>query len=109
MAVLRRIRTSPQKLNLVAAMIRGQRASDALDMLMFSKKRVAADVRGCLMSAVANAENNHQLDVDDLYVTEAYVGKDVLLRRGRPRGRGRFGPIRKQFSRLTIVVREVME
>lgn len=109
MAKLRMLRTSPQKLNLVAAMIRGKRVERALTDLMFSNKRIAEDVRKCLQSAIANAENNHNLDVDELIVAEAYVGKNLTLKRGRPRARGRFGKIVKPFSELTIKVRQVEE
>tara|TARA_A100001011_G_scaffold353084_1_gene394338 strand:- start:413 stop:793 length:381 start_codon:yes stop_codon:yes gene_type:complete len=108
-AKLRMLRTSPQKLNLVAATIRGRRVDNALNVLTFSKKRIAIDVRKCLQSAIANAENNHNLDVDELVVTDAYVGKNVTLKRGRPRARGRFGRILKPFSELTIKVRQVEE
>ncbi len=109
MAKLRMLRTSPQKLNLVAAMIRGKKVDKALNDLAFSKRRIAQDVRKCLQSAVANAENNHGLDVDELIVAEAYVGKNLTLKRGRPRARGRFGKIMKPFSELTIKVREIEE
>ncbi|MDD9725032.1 50S ribosomal protein L22 [Roseovarius sp. SK2] len=109
MAKLRMLRTSPQKLNLVAAMIRGKKVDKALNDLTFSKKRIAQDVKKCLQSAVANAENNHNLDVDDLIVAEAYVGKNLIMKRGRPRARGRFGRILKPFSEITIKVREVEE
>ncbi len=109
MAKLRMLRTSPQKLNLVAAMIRGKKVDKALADLTFSNKRVAQDVRKCLQSAIANAENNHNLDVDELIVAEAYVGKNLVLKRGRPRARGRFGRILKPFSELTIKVREIEE
>ena len=109
MAKLRMLRTSPQKLNLVAAMIRGKRVDRALNDLTFSKKRIAIDVRKCLQSAIANAENNHSLDVDELVVAEAYVGKNMTLKRGRPRARGRFGRILKPFSELTIKVRQLEE
>ncbi len=109
MAKLRMLRTSPQKLNLVAAMIRGKRVDRALTDLTFSKKRISDDVRKCLQSAIANAENNHNLDVDELVVAEAYVGKNLVLKRGRPRARGRFGALRKPFSELTIKVREIEE
>ncbi|PIE10105.1 MAG: 50S ribosomal protein L22 [Rhodobacterales bacterium] len=108
-AKLRMLRTSPQKLNLVAAMIRGKKVEKALSDLTFSKKRIAGDVKKCLQSAIANAENNHQLDVDELVVSEAYVGKNLVMKRGRPRARGRFGALRKPFSELTIVVRQVEE
>ena len=106
MAKLRMLRTSPQKLNLVAQMIRGKKVDKALIDLTFSNKRIAADVKKCLQSAIANAENNHNLDVDELFVAEAYVGKNMTLKRGRPRARGRFGKILKPFSELTILVRQ---
>jgi large subunit ribosomal protein L22 len=109
MAKLRMLRTSPQKLNLVAQMIRGKSVDKALADLTFSKKRIAVDVKKCLQSAIANAENNHNLDVDELVVAEAYVGKNMVMKRGRPRGRGRFGKIVKPFSELTITVRQVEE
>jgi large subunit ribosomal protein L22 len=107
MAVARNLRVSPQKLNLVAAMIRGKKIDTALADLEFSRKRIAGDVRRCVMSAVANAENNHGLDVNDLVVAEAYVGKNLLIKRFHARGRGRSGRIVKPFSQLTVVVREV--
>ncbi len=106
MAKVRMLRTSPQKLNLVAQMIRGKKVDKALTDLTFSNKRIAADVKKCLQSAIANAENNHNLDVDELIVAEAYVGKNMTLKRGRPRARGRFGKILKPFSELTILVRQ---
>jgi len=106
-AVARMLRISPQKLNLVAQLIRGKKVSTALADLQFSTKRIARDVKKCLESAVANAENNHELDVDDLIVAEAHVGKALVLKRFHPRGRGRMGQILKPFSHLTIVVREV--
>lgn len=109
MAKARMLRTSPQKLNLVAAMIRGKKVDKALADLAFSKKRIAADVRKCLQSAIANAENNHGLDVDELVVAEAWVGKNLVMKRGRPRARGRFGRILKPFSELTIKLRQVEE
>ncbi len=109
MAKLRMLRTSPQKLNLVAAMIRGKKVEKALADLTFSKKRIAQDVKKCLQSAIANAENNHNLDVDELVVAEAFVGKNLVMKRGRPRARGRFGKIMKPFSELTIKVRQVEE
>ena len=109
MAVNRMIRISPQKLNLVAEMIRGKPVDAALSMLTFSKKRIAEDVKKTLQSAVANAENNHGLDIDELVVAEAWVGKNMVLKRGRPRARGRFGRIMKPFSQLTIKVRQVEE
>lgn len=107
MAKLKMLRISPQKLNLVAGLIRGKKVEKALTDLTFSKKRISDDVRKCLQSAIANAENNHGLDVDELVVAEAYVGKNLTLKRGRPRARGRFGKIMKPFSELTIKVRQV--
>jgi len=109
MAKLRMLKTSPQKLNLLAGLIRGKKVDRALNDLTFSKKRIAADVRKCLQSAIANAENNHNLDVDELIVSEAYVGKNLTMKRGRPRARGRFGRIIKPFSELTIKVRQLEE
>ncbi|WP_050525455.1 50S ribosomal protein L22 [Pseudorhodobacter aquimaris] len=106
MAVAKMLRTSPQKLNLVAGLIRGKKVDKALADLTFSKKRIAQDVKKCLQSAIANAENNHGLDVDELIVAEAYCGKNLTLKRGRPRARGRFGKIMKPFSQLTILVRQ---
>ena len=106
-AVARMLRISPQKLNLVAGLIRGKRVATALADLEFSRKRIAKDVRKCLQSAIANAENNHDLDVDDLVVAEAHVGKALVIKRFHPRGRGRMGRIFKPFANLTIVVREV--
>ena len=106
-AVARMLRISPQKLNLVAGLIRGKKVSMALADLEFSRKRIARDVRKCLESAIANAENNHDLDVDDLVVSEAFVGKALVMKRSTPRGRGRVGRIFKPFSNLTIVVRQV--
>ena len=108
-AVNKQIKTSPQKLNLVAAMIRGKTVEEAQTMLSFSKRRVAGEVRKTLLSAVANAENNHELDPDRLIVAEAYVGKSLVLRRFRARARGRVGRILKKFSRITIIVRELEE
>ncbi len=100
------MRTSPQKLNLVAQMIRGKPADRAVADLTFSKRRIANEVRKVLQSAIANAENNHQLDVDRLYVKEATVGKTFVVKRFRARARGRAGRIIKPFSNLTVVVRE---
>ena len=108
-AVSRMLKTSPQKLNLVAAMIRNKPVGKALADLTFSRKRVSEDVKKTPQSAIANAENNHGLDVDELIVAEAWVGKNLVLKRGQPRARGRFGRILKPFSRLRIVVREVEE
>jgi large subunit ribosomal protein L22 len=106
-AVARMLRVSPQKLNLVAQLIRGKKVAAALADLEFSRKRIARDVRKCLESAIANAENNHDLDVDDLVVAEAHVGKALVIKRFHPRGRGRMGRIFKPFANLTIVVRQV--
>ena len=106
-AKARMLRTSPQKLNLVAALIRGKRVEKALADLTFSKRRIAGDVKKCLQSAIANAENNHNLDVDSLVVAEAWVGKNLVMKRGRPRARGRYGRIMKPFSELTITVRQI--
>ena len=103
------LRTSPQKLNLVAALIRGKKVEKALADLTFSHKRIAGDVKKCLQSAIANAENNHNLDVDNLIVAEAWVGKNLVMKRGRPRARGRYGKIMKPFSEITIKVRQVEE
>ena len=106
-AVLRTIRVSPQKLNLVATLIRGKKVGSALADLEFSRKRIAETVRKTLQSAIANAENNHNLDVDALVVAEAYVGKSIQMKRFHARGRGRASRVTKPFSHLTIVVREV--
>ena len=108
-AVLRTIRVSPQKLNLVAALIRGKKVSSALADLEFSRKRIAGTVKKTLESAIANAENNHNLDVDALVVAEAFVGKSIVMKRFNARGRGRANRIEKPYSHLTIVVREVEE
>jgi large subunit ribosomal protein L22 len=108
-AVTRTIRVSPQKLNLVAALIRGKKVDRALAELEFSRKRIAGTVRKTLESAIANAENNHDLDVDSLIVAEAYVGKSIVMKRFHVRGRGRASRILRPFSHLTIVVREVQE
>jgi large subunit ribosomal protein L22 len=109
MAKTKMLRTSPQKLNLVAALIRGKKVDKALADLTFSKKRISDDVKKCLQSAIANAENNHGLDVDTLIVAEAWVGKNLVMKRGRPRARGRFGKIMKPFSEITIKVRQIEE
>jgi large subunit ribosomal protein L22 len=106
-AVARMLRVSPQKLNLVAGLIRGKKVASALADLEFSRKRIAQDVRKCVMSAVANAENNHGLDVNELIVAEAYVGKNLVMKRFNPRGRGRMAKIMKPFAQLTVVVRQV--
>ena len=108
-AVLRAVRVSPRKLDLVAATIRGKKASSAVNELTFSKKRIAQDVKKALNSAIANAENNHNLDVDRLIVAEASVGKGLVMKRFQTRGRGRSAGIIKPFAHLTIVVRERAE
>lgn len=108
-AVLRNLRISPQKLNLVATMIRGMDAEKALAALTFSRRRISDDVKKVVQSAIANAENNHQLDVDRLFIKEASVGKAITMRRFRPRARGRTGRIRKPFSHLTVIVSERQE
>ena len=108
-AVAKMMRVSPQKLNLVAEMIRGKKVATALAELEFSRKRISGQVRKALQSAIANAENNHDLDVDSLVVAEAHVGKALVMKRFRPRARGRAARIVKPFSNLTVVVREVEE
>ncbi|NQV21262.1 MAG: 50S ribosomal protein L22 [Rhodospirillales bacterium] len=105
-AMCKMLRVSPIKLNWVASSIRGMKVEQALSELTFSKKRISNDVKKVLQSAIANAENNHQLDADQLYVAEAFVGKDLVMKRFRARARGRAGRINKPFSRLTIIVRE---
>ncbi len=108
-AVTRLIRVSPQKLNLVAQLIRGKKVDRALADLTFSRKRIAKDVKKTLESAIANAENNHDLDVDALVVSEAYVGKNIVMKRIQARARGRAARILKPFSQMTVVVRQVEE
>jgi len=108
-ATCKMVRISPQKLNLVAGLIRGKKVERALADLTFSKRRIAGDVKKVLESAIANAENNHGLDVDSLVVAEASVGKSLVMKRFRPRARGRTGKILKPFSRIRILVREVEE
>jgi large subunit ribosomal protein L22 len=108
-AVTRLLRVSPQKLNLVAQLIRGKKVDVALADLTFSRKRIAQEVKKTLESAVANAENNHDLDVDTLVVAEAFVGKNLVMKRWKPRARGRVGRITKPFSQLTVIVRQVEE
>ena len=108
-AIAKNIRISPQKLNLVAELIRGKKVNEAMADLEFSRKRVAQDVRKCVMSAVANAENNHGLDVDELVVAEAYVGKNIVMKRFAARGRGRGFQVLKPFSQITVVVRQKAE
>ena len=108
-AVAKNIRVSPIKLNQVATSIRGMKAEKALAELTFSRKRISNEVRKVLESAIANAENNHDLDVDALVVAEAHVGKNMVMKRWKPRARGRVGKIVKPFSQITIVVKEVEE
>ena len=108
-AVTRLMRVSPYKLNLLAQLIRGKKVDRALADLAFSRKRVAKDVKKTLQSAIANAENNHDLDVDALVVAEAYVGKNLVLKRVRPRARGRSARILKPFAQITVVLRQVEE
>ena len=108
-AVVRNLRVSPRKLNLVAGLIRGKKVDHALADLEFSRKRIAQDVRKGVMSAVANAENNHNLDVNDLVVSEAWVGKNLVMKRFQARGRGRASSIIKPFSQITIIVRQTAD
>ncbi len=108
-AVARNLRVSPQKLNLVAGLIRGKKVDQAIADLQFSRKRIANDVRKCVMSAVANAENNHGLDVNELIVAEAWVGKNLIMRRFMARGRGRAASVTKPFSQITVIVRQTDE
>ena len=105
-AVATRLRISPQKLNLVAALIRGKKAEKAVTDLAFSRRRIAGDVKKVLESAIANAENNHGLDVDQLWVKEAFVGKSLVMKRWKARARGRVGRVKKPFSKLTVIVEE---
>ena len=109
MVYVKALRISPRKLNLLAQLIRGKAANTALAELTFSKRRIAADVKKALQSAIANAENNHQLDVDKLYVKEATVGRGLVMKRLHTRGRGRSARVEKWFSNLTVVVRERAE
>lgn len=106
LATTKNLKVSMQKLNLVATMIRGKKVEKAMNELQFSRKRIAQDVLKTLKSAVANAENNHNLDIDELYVNEAYVGKNLVLKRWKARARGRVGRIKKPFSQLTVVVKQ---
>jgi large subunit ribosomal protein L22 len=108
-AVARNLRVSPRKLDLVAGLIRGKKVGAALADLEFSRKRIAQDVRKCVMSAVANAENNHGLDVNELVVSEAYVGKNLIMKRFAARGRGRASSITKPFAQITVIVRQKAE
>tara|TARA_B100001939_G_scaffold341810_1_gene351955 strand:+ start:903 stop:1274 length:372 start_codon:yes stop_codon:yes gene_type:complete len=107
LATTKNLKISMQKLNLVAAMIRGKKVEKAINDLQFSRKRIAQDVLKTLKSAVANAENNHNLDIDELYVNEAYVGKNLVLKRWKARARGRVGRIKKPFSQITVVVKQL--
>ncbi len=108
-AVTRSIRVSPRKLNEVAATIRGMKVDKALAELTFSRRRIAKDVKKTLESAIANAENNHDLDINNLVVSQAWVGKNLVMKRFMPNARGRVGKIEKFFSELTIIVREEKE
>jgi large subunit ribosomal protein L22 len=108
-AVINRIRVSPRKLNLVAALIRGMDVNGALNQLTFSSKRIAGDVKKALQSAIANAENNHNLNVDSLYIKEAYVGKNLVMKRMHTRGRGKSARVLRPFANLTLIVREKEE
>ncbi|KAF0230962.1 MAG: large subunit ribosomal protein [Beijerinckiaceae bacterium] len=108
-AVARNLRVSPQKLNLVAQLIRGKKVSTALADLEFSQKRIARDVKKCLESAIANAENNHDLDIDALVVSQAFVGKSIVMKRIQFHGRGKTGRVIKPFSNITIIVRQAGE
>ena len=105
--VLKSIRVSPQKLGLVVDLIRGKPVDEALAQLSFCKKRIAVDVKKALWSAISNAENNHNLDIDRLYISSAWVGRELILKRHQPRAKGRAGSIKKQFSNLTLVVTEI--
>tara|TARA_Y100001935_G_C17209180_1_gene459160 strand:+ start:591 stop:962 length:372 start_codon:yes stop_codon:yes gene_type:complete len=107
LATTKNLKISMQKLNLVAAMIRGKKVEKAMNDLQFSRKRISQDVLKTLKSAVANAENNHNLDIDELYVNEAYVGKNLVLKRWKARARGRVGRIKKPFSQITVVVKQL--
>ena len=108
-AVARMLRVSPQKLNLLAQLIRGKKVDKALADLTFSRKRIARDVKKTLESAIANAENNHDLDVDALIVSEAYVGKGLVMKRLKPSARGRASRIERPFAQITVIVRQVEE
>ena len=105
-AVATQLRVSPQKLNLVATLIRGKKAERAVTDLAFSRRRIAGDVKKVLESAIANAENNHGLDVDQLWVKEVFVGKGLVMKRWKARARGRVGRVKKPFSKLTVIVEE---
>ena len=105
-AINKNIRTSPRKLSLVCNFIKGKKAEEALKQLQFTRKKIAIDVSKTVKSAISNAENNHQLDIDNLFVKEAFVGKSLVMKRYRPRAKGRASPIKKPFSRLTIILQE---
>ena len=108
-AINKNVRTSPRKLSLVLNFIKGKKADLALRDLQFSRKRIAKDVSKTVKSAISNAENNFQYDIDDLFIKEAYVGKSIVMKRFRPRAKGRASPIKKPFSRITIVLAEKKE
>lgn len=108
-AKLRMLRVSPRKLNDVASLVRRAKVSEALVQLEFSRKRISQDVKKCLMSAIANAENNHNMDVDKLYIRDILVGKAIVMKRFMPRARGRAGKIRKMLSNITITLTEIQE
>ncbi|MAH74687.1 MAG: 50S ribosomal protein L22 [Candidatus Pelagibacter sp. TMED197] len=108
-AINKNVRTSPRKLSLVLNFIKGKKADKALRDLEFSRKRIAKEVSKTVKSAISNAENNHQYDIDNLFVKEAYVGKSLVMKRFRPRAKGRASPIKKPFSRITIVLEEKKE
>ena len=105
-AVNKNVRTSPRKLSLVCNLIKGKKADAALRDLEFTRKRIAKDVSKTVKSAISNAENNYQYDIDNLFVKEAYVGKSLVMKRYRPRAKGRASPIKKPFSRITVVLEE---
>ena len=108
-AINKNVRSSPRKLALVCNFIKGKKADEALRDLEFTRKRIAKDVSKTVRSAISNAENNHQIDIDNLFVKEAYVGKSIVMKRYRPRAKGRASPIKKPFSRITIVLEEIRE
>ena len=108
-AVNKNVRTSPRKLSLVCNFIKGKKAETAIRDLEFSRKRIARDVSKTVKSAVSNAENNYQFDIDNLFIKEAYVGKSLVMKRFRPRAKGRASPIKKPFSRITIILEEKRE
>ena len=108
-AINKNVRTSPRKLSVVLNFIKGKKADMALRDLEFSRKRIAKDVSKTVKSAISNAENNYQYDIDNLFVKEAYVGKSLVMKRFRPRAKGRASPIKKPFSRITIILEEKKE